>query len=78
MKISVRPAKREGDPKQIFERAIAAEDVSLDGGEIVLTVVVKDIYSVGASQRYTIRLSADDVATILDGADFIEELKAAE
>ncbi|KQZ96591.1 hypothetical protein ASD64_17470 [Mesorhizobium sp. Root157] len=78
MKISVRPAKRDGNPKEIFARAIMAEDVSVAGDEIVLTIVVNDIYSKGSSQRYTISLSADDVATILDGADFAEELKAAE
>lgn len=78
MKISVRPAKRDGNPKEIFERAIVPEDVTLDGEETVLTLIVKDIYSKGSSQRYTIALSADDLAMILDSADIAEVLKAAE
>ena len=78
MKISVRPAKRDGDPKEIFERAIAAEDIVVDGEATIITLVVKDIYSKGSNQRYTITLSAEDLAMILDGADIAEVLKAAE
>jgi hypothetical protein len=78
MKISVRPAKRDGNPKELFERAIVPEDVTMDGEETVLTLIVKDIYSKGSNQRYTITLSADDLAMILDSADIAEVLKAAE
>jgi hypothetical protein len=78
MKISVRPAKRDGDSKLLFERALLAEDVSVAGDEVVLTLVVKDIYSKGSNQRYSLTLSPEDLATILDGAEFLEELKAAE
>lgn len=54
------------------------EDVTMDGEETVLTLIVKDIYSKGSNQRYTITLSADDLAMILDSADIAEVLKAAE
>lgn len=78
MKISVRPAKRDGNSKELFERAIVPEDVTMDGEETVLTLIVKDIYSKGSNQRYTITLTADDLAMILDSADIAEVLKAAE
>lgn len=78
MKISVSPAKRDGNAKEIFERAIVPEDVTTDGEETVLTLIVKDVYSKGSSQRYTITLSAEDLAMILDSADIAEVLKAAE
>lgn len=78
MKISVRPAKRDGNSKEIFERTIVAEDVSAADNAIVLTLVVNDIYSKGSNQRYTISFSADDIAAILDGANSVEALKAAE
>ncbi len=78
MKISVRPAKRDGEPKMLFERTLAADDVSAAGEEVVLTLVVRDIYSKGSSQRYTITLGAEDLEAILEAADFLDDLKAAE
>lgn len=65
MKISVRPAKRDGEPKVIFDQPLERESVSLSSEDITLTFVARDIYSVASKQRYTIRLSVDELATIL-------------
>jgi hypothetical protein len=66
MKISVKPAKRDGDAKVIFDRPLRRDDVSISSEEIRLTFVARDIYSPASTQRYTILLSVDELATMLD------------
>lgn len=69
MKISVRPAKRDGEAKVIFDQALEREHVSISSEDITLTFVARDIYSTASNQRYTIHLSVDELATILDVDD---------
>ncbi|KQZ27889.1 hypothetical protein ASD50_20275 [Mesorhizobium sp. Root552] len=77
MRIVAQPAKREnGKIKELLDRPLVPEDVAIDSEGVYLTLIVKDIYSKGASQRYTITLSAADLAIILDDAP--ELMQAAE
>lgn len=64
MKIFVKPGKREGFPKQIFEGSIEQAEIVMKDGDLVLSVVADDIYTAKATQRYTITLDADDRAYI--------------
>jgi hypothetical protein len=73
MKISVRPAKRDGEAKVIFDQPLERKDISISSDEITLTFVARDIYSSASNQRYTIQLSVDELATILDLDDAADE-----
>jgi hypothetical protein len=66
MRISSKPAKRDGWPKKLFDERLTRESIQFDPDGVTLTLVVKDIYSKGSNQRYSIRLTEDDLATILD------------
>lgn len=77
MRIVAQPAKRlNGTVKELFDRPLALQDITVDGEETAVTLIVKDIYSKGSNQRYTITLSADDLAMILDDNQYL--LQAAE
>lgn len=76
MRITSQPAKREGWPKELFDRPLLPEDVTIDSDGVTITLIVKDIYSKGSNQRYAITLSADDLAIVL--GDEQELLEAAE
>ncbi|KQZ82766.1 hypothetical protein ASD64_07340 [Mesorhizobium sp. Root157] len=69
MKISVRPAKRDGEAKVIFDHPLERKDISISSEDITLTFVARDIYSPASKQRYTIQFSVDELATILDVDD---------
>lgn len=73
MKISVRPAKRDGEAKVIFDQALERKDISISSDEITLTFVARDVYSSASNQRYTIQLSVDELATILDLDDAADD-----
>jgi hypothetical protein len=64
MKIFVKPGKREGCPKQIFDGAIDDGDVRVEDGNVILSIIADDIYTAHATQRYTIVLDANDRANI--------------
>lgn len=67
MKLSVRPGKREGLPKLLFDRLIEREDLQAapeDG--VILTIVAKDIYTEKATQRFSIVLSRSEIDMICE------------
>lgn len=66
MRIIAQPAKRlNGTIKELFDRPLLPEDVTIDSDGVTLSLIVRDIYSRGSNQRYTITLCADDVAMFL-------------
>lgn len=73
MKISVRPAKRDGEAKVIFDGPLDREHIAISSEDVTLTFVARDIYSTASNQRYTIQLSVDELATILDVDDDSED-----
>lgn len=70
MRISVRPAKRDGVPKRIFESELTSEDLDgASGKEVVISVTAGPIYRKAryedrSQYRYDIVLSAREVAAI--------------
>lgn len=77
MRISSRPAKRDGWPKTLFDERLTRECIQFDPDGVTLTLVVKDIYSKGSNQRYSIRLTEDDLSTILDCLPESSKIQAA-
>ncbi|MFC6488482.1 hypothetical protein [Nitratireductor sp. GCM10026969] len=65
MKLSVRPGKREGEPKLLFDHLLEMENLveSPEGG-VVVTVVAKDIYTAKASQRFSLTFTSEEVDMI--------------
>jgi hypothetical protein len=72
MRITSQPAKRDGWPKELFDRPLAAEDVVADSDGVTITLIVRDIYSKGSNQRYTITMNFDDLATILGDEQLLQ------
>lgn len=78
MRIVSQPAKRlNGWPKELLDRPLSSEDISIDGDGVKLSLIVKDIYSKGSNQRYTVSLNARDLAVMLEGGE-VSLLHAAE
>lgn len=68
MQISVRPGKKEGFPKTIFDRPVDTDDVDLDvddDGNVIMTIVADDIYAPKSTRRYSIKLDEEDLEAIL-------------
>lgn len=68
MRISVRPAKRDGDVKELFDRRLAKEDVSSRDGSVSLSIVARDMYTKGANHHYTITLTHTELAALANAA----------
>lgn len=49
MRMCVRPAKRDGDVKELFDRRLAKEDVSTRDGGVSLSIVARDMYAKGSN-----------------------------
>ncbi|EXL01362.1 hypothetical protein BG36_19660 [Aquamicrobium defluvii] len=70
MRISVRPAKRDGMSKRIFESELTSEDLDGENGkEVIISVTAGPIYRKAryedrSQYRYDIVLSAKEVAAI--------------
>lgn len=65
MKMSVRPGKRDGDAKLLYNEAISAKHIDVDGtGKIALTITASDVYTAKATQRYTLVFSQDELGLI--------------
>jgi hypothetical protein len=69
MKLSVRPGKKDRDPKTLFDAQIGAAHMRpiADGG-LTVTVVADDIYTAGATHRFSITFTPEEIATICRAA----------
>ncbi len=65
MRIISKPAIRDGWPKKLFHQPLVRENVERGSDGVAITLIVKDIYTKGANQRYTIKLTADDLAMLI-------------
>lgn len=72
MRITSKPAKRDGWPKELFDRPLLPEDLAIDSDGVTITLIVKDIYSKGSNQRYTITLNFDDLAIVLGDEQMLQ------
>ncbi len=65
MKIEVRPARREGVPKCIFDGSIKVEQLSSASDAISITVCAKDIYTRGSLHSYHLIVNLDELQAML-------------
>jgi len=68
MRMCVRPAKRDGNVKELFDRRLAKEDVSTRDGGVSLSIVARDMYAKGSNYHYTITLTHTELAALADAA----------
>jgi hypothetical protein len=69
MKLSVRPGKKDRDPKTLFDAPIGVANIRADAdGGITMTIVADDIYTAGATHRFSITLTPEEVATLCRAA----------
>ncbi|MEO9340867.1 hypothetical protein ABFT80_26040 [Mesorhizobium sp. SB112] len=75
MRIIVKPAKRAGNSKTIFESKLSSEDLDgLDRTGIIISITADPIYTNNRYQatsqyRYDIMLSAEEISTIASAVE---------
>lgn len=76
MRITVKPAKREGMPKRIFESELTSSDFDgANGREVIISVTAGPIYQKARYQdrsqyRYDIVLTAKEIAAIAGAMNY--------
>jgi len=61
MKLTVQPGRKRGQPKVLLERNLQFEDVEVADKGVVVKITAADIYTAGATQRFSISLTRDEV-----------------
>ncbi|MEX4010333.1 hypothetical protein [Neoaquamicrobium sediminum] len=69
MLVDVGPAKRVGNRKKIYDRALREEDVAKRDGITVITICADGIHGSGALYRYELQLSPSDLAVLMATVD---------
>ena len=65
MRLQVKPAKRHGDVKTIFDQLIRLEDIRHEKGAVSISVLADGIYRNKSRYRYTFELSEAEIHAIL-------------
>lgn len=62
MRINVRPGKREGRSKTIFDEHLEPECMTFgEEGELVLSILTSDVYTAKSTQQYEIAVEAHEL-----------------
>jgi len=65
MKLTVQPGRKHGQRKVLLERNLQFEDIELAEKGVIVKVTAADIYTAGATQRFSIALSRDEIDLLL-------------
>jgi len=69
MELIVGPAKRRGEPTRIFGESLNPDQITTaDGGELQISFDAGGMYDRSSTYRYTLRLSRDDLETLMGAA----------
>jgi hypothetical protein len=61
MQLQVRPAKRGGNAKTIFDEPLSTSAISRYGDRVVVSVAANSIYRDKSTYLYTLEFTADEV-----------------
>jgi len=64
MKLTAQPGRKHGHPKVLLERNLQFEDIEVADKGVILKVTAADIYTAGATQRFSITLTRDEVGLL--------------
>lgn len=65
MKIEVRPARRDGVAKCIFDGALKEDQIIANASAVGIKICAKDIYTQGSQHSYLLTLHLDELAAML-------------